>query len=135
MGTAGGVNIVEEDGAVGNGPRPRGTGDNDNDYEDNDYDDNKDELGARAQRWWHHHDNADNNRRRCPQGDPALRTLMGHSGCINTASWLDCRWRISTATPSSLHSSNDHCNGIYVLPSSECPTQLLTSGNNVLVKF
>jgi hypothetical protein len=70
-----------------------------------------------------------------PRGDPALRTSMGHSGCINMASWLECGWRISTATPSLLHSSNNCCDGIYLLPSSECWMQLLTSGDNVLVKF
>ena len=81
---------------------------------------------------------------------------MKHSGCINTACWLDCGWRISTVShedahpyerfynkefiTSDSHSSNDnhlapswqrssYNNGLAVLSSpSEYPTQLITSG-------
>jgi hypothetical protein len=65
---------------------------------------------------------------------------MGHSGCINTTLWLDCGWRILSAAPTLLHSLNNY-DGIgfggfaIVSPSSECLTQLLTSGDNVLVNF
>ncbi|KAL3802137.1 hypothetical protein ACHAW5_000222 [Stephanodiscus triporus] len=62
---------------------------------------------------------------------------MRHGGCINTASWLDCGWRISSRSPASLYSSNDG-NVVAVAPTggdAECPTQLLTSGDDVLVKF
>ncbi|KAL7520916.1 hypothetical protein ACHAWX_005610 [Stephanocyclus meneghinianus] len=88
---------------------------------------------------------------------------MKHGGCINTACWLDCGWRISTvshedANPydrfynkefiaSDCHSCNDnhlapswqrssYNNGVAVLSSpSEYPTQLITSGDDHLVKF
>ena len=49
---------------------------------------------------------------------------MRHGGCINTAAWLDCGWRLSTVG-SSCHS----------LPSEECPSQLVTSGDDHVVKF
>ena len=52
---------------------------------------------------------------------------MRHGGCINTAAWLDCGWRLST-TGSSISS----CTGI---ETEECPTQLVTSGDDHLVKF
>ena len=86
-----------------------------------------------------------------------------HGGCINTASWLDCGWRISTVSHedanchdsfydnmlfvSSSHSSNDDYStpdrrklsskfGLAVLTSqSEYPTQILTSGDDHVVKF
>eukprot|EP00804_Cyclotella_cryptica_P015735 CCRYP_013390-RA/>CCRYP_013390-RA protein AED:0.06 eAED:0.06 QI:92/1/1/1/1/1/7/170/1345 len=88
---------------------------------------------------------------------------MKHGGCINTACWLDCGWRISTVshedahpydrfynnvyTTSHSHSSNDsqwapswqrssYNDGLAVLTSpSEYPTQLITSGDDHLVKF
>ncbi|KAL9179718.1 hypothetical protein ACHAXT_009008 [Thalassiosira profunda] len=90
---------------------------------------------------------------------------MKHGGCINTVSWLDCGWRISTvshedANPydwycnegfvsSSASYSSNNCNpldsptrkrrdrGGLVAPlePTECPTQLLTSGDDHLVKF
>lgn len=49
---------------------------------------------------------------------------MRHGGCVNTAAWLDCGWRISTAGSSS-----------EALPCNDCPTQLLTSGDDCLLKF
>jgi hypothetical protein len=86
-----------------------------------------------------------------------------HGGCINTASWLDCGWRISTVShedahrynmmyyddifTSSSHSSNDNYstpvrqkqsyNYGLAVPAcpSEYPTQLLTSGDDHVVKF
>lgn len=51
---------------------------------------------------------------------PSIR----HGGCINTAAWLDCGWRLSTAGTS--------CDAVF---SEECPTQLVTSGDDHLVKF
>lgn len=88
---------------------------------------------------------------------------MKHGGCINTASWLDCGWRISTVShedshmysrfyhdnlfTSFSHSSNDGystparsnaaCNNAlseFTCP-SEYPTQLITSGDDHVVKF
>lgn len=86
---------------------------------------------------------------------------MKHGGCINTVSWLDCGWRISTvsshddhASASSSYSSNnynptasprptpsrkhyDKEGGFFATPLEpfEYPTQLLTSGDDHLVKF
>jgi hypothetical protein len=49
---------------------------------------------------------------------------MRHGGCINTAAWMDCGWRISTSG-----------HAIEAVPSEDCPTQLVTSGDDHLVKF
>jgi hypothetical protein len=49
---------------------------------------------------------------------------MRHGGCINTAAWLDCGWRLSTVGSS--------CDSQVT---EECPTQLITSGDDHLVKF
>ncbi|KAL3936106.1 MAG: hypothetical protein SGBAC_008506 [Bacillariaceae sp.] len=51
---------------------------------------------------------------------PSIR----HGGCINTATWMDGGWRISTA---------GSCNE--PVKSIDCPTQLVTSGDDHLVKF
>jgi hypothetical protein len=61
------------------------------------------------------------------------RPSMRHGGCINTASWLDCPWRLSLAG----------ANGSIVPPSGtanivaslESTTQLVTSGDDRMVKF
>jgi hypothetical protein len=71
---------------------------------------------------------------------PALR----HGGCINTAAWLQAGWRLSTV-------ASDHCSTSYnanhgdfdlgdsttirAISSDDCPTQLVTSGDDRLVKF
>lgn len=84
---------------------------------------------------------------------------MKHGGCINTACWLDVDWRISTVShedsgnsyflqasdafinSSSYSSNNNVCRdsdfGRYVSPTSstELPTQICTSGDDVMVKF
>ena len=102
---------------------------------------------------------------------------MKHGGCINTVSWLDCGWRVSTVSHEDAHphhhnrystehegfisssasySSNNFSpqqssDDIYTTPPrrrprrdsglvaslcpSEYPTQLLTSGDDHLVKF
>ena len=54
---------------------------------------------------------------------------MRHGGCINTAAWLDCGWRLST---SSMGLPSSHAEAVI---SHECPTQLVTSGDDHLVKF
>jgi WD40 repeat protein len=67
-----------------------------------------------------------------PDGGPAMGNnamkapapSMRHGGCINTAAWMDCGWRISTAG----HAAE-------AVPSEDCPTQLVTSGDDHLVKF
>eukprot|EP00539_Tryblionella_compressa_P018691 CAMPEP_0178881094 /NCGR_PEP_ID=MMETSP0747-20121128/12820_1 /TAXON_ID=913974 /ORGANISM="Nitzschia punctata, Strain CCMP561" /LENGTH=1373 /DNA_ID=CAMNT_0020549045 /DNA_START=176 /DNA_END=4298 /DNA_ORIENTATION=+ len=65
---------------------------------------------------------------------------MRHGGCINTAAWLDCGWRLSTTTRTSEEgggssSSNENNSHVYGIWSEECPTQLVTSGDDHLVKF
>lgn len=90
---------------------------------------------------------------------------MRHGGCINTAAWLKCPWRLSLANhadntllanafiQSSSHSSNSasasFLNGDMTnspnrsygghaarsIRSDECPTQLMTSGDDRIVKF
>ena len=81
------------------------------------------------------------------------KTSISHSGCINTAAWLDCPWRLSTAqtedtflncfVQSSSHSSNpmavedthtDNIDSFKVHPSVECPTQIVTSGDDMMIK-
>jgi len=81
------------------------------------------------------------------------RASMRHGGCINTAAWLDCPWRLSHARTddnsflnsliiSSSHSSNanplepvERASPARAIPSLECPTQLITSGDDRMVKF
>jgi WD40 repeat protein len=53
---------------------------------------------------------------------------MRHGGCINTAAWLDCGWRLSTGGGT----SNNSCDAV---ETDDCPTQLVTSGDDHLVKF
>jgi hypothetical protein len=54
---------------------------------------------------------------------PSLR----HGGCINTAAWLTSPWRLS---------QSDQCgDSASTVFSDECPTQLITSGDDRLVKF
>ena len=93
---------------------------------------------------------------------------MRHGGCVNTAAWLTCPWRLSYAnhdnntlhgglTVSSSHSANsggtfsfdqeDDDNGdndnvsparnstVIALDTTECTTQLITSGDDRVVKF
>jgi tetratricopeptide (TPR) repeat protein len=51
---------------------------------------------------------------------PAMR----HGGCINTACWLTTPWRLSLRGKD-----------VESVDSQECPTQLITSGDDRLVKF
>ena len=53
-------------------------------------------------------------------------SAMKHGGCVNTAAWLDCGWRISLAGSSI---------GTTTFMSDDCPTQLVTSGDDYIVKF
>ena len=78
------------------------------------------------------------------------KSSMQHGGCINTAAWLTCPWRLSLARHSSetrnystndfIFSSSYSSNNVdqdvaHAIPSEETPTQLLTSGDDRLVKF
>ena len=51
---------------------------------------------------------------------------MRHGGCINTATWLDCGWQLSTGM-----TNEERIHGV---ASDECPTQLVTSGDDHLIK-
>ena len=57
-----------------------------------------------------------------PRPVPSMR----HGGCINTASWMDCGWNISLSAG---------CSSRVAGRTEECPTQLVTSGDDLLVKF
>jgi len=59
--------------------------------------------------------------------DAMLRPSLRHGGCINTACWLDRNWHLSTASVSSSTSTSAY-------RSNECPTQIVTSGDDKLVK-
>jgi len=54
---------------------------------------------------------------------------MRHGGCINTAAWMDCGWKISFPNGIRNHDDKD------AIMTQECPTQLVTSGDDLLVKF
>jgi hypothetical protein len=62
------------------------------------------------------------------------QATLRHGGCINTATWLDAPWRLSTVQQESV-SSTLHNNSVTTVHSDEYPTQLLTSGDDGLVKF
>ena len=53
-------------------------------------------------------------------------TSIRHGGCINTATWLTSPWRLSVPGHNSSVAAHD---------SYECPTQLITSGDDRHVKF
>jgi len=56
---------------------------------------------------------------------------MRHRGCINTATWLsDCGWRLSTASTKNSDSNIAIC----AVASKELPTQVVTSGDDRLLK-
>ena len=61
------------------------------------------------------------------------RPSMRHGGCINTAAWLssDCGWRLSTASIENGDISNI---GVRAIETEEIPTQLVTSGDDRLLK-
>ena len=54
---------------------------------------------------------------------PSLR----HGGCINTAAWLTSPWRLSLCGSTG--------ENVTPIDSEECPTQIITSGDDRLVKF
>lgn len=72
-------------------------------------------------------------RRRLRRTDSSRSSCsLRHSGCINTACWLTTPWRLSTVREQDgkIHSS------LSAVPNStECTTQLATSGDDRLVKF
>ena len=111
----------------------------DNDDDSDDYD----EFRTQARRWQrqqHDRSRASGRQQQQPQQQSndemndkvKVTSSMKHGGCINTASWLDCGWRISTA---SSHSSINNNYTVMPVSSTEYPTQLLTSGDDTLVKF
>mmetsp|Transcript_28380 Transcript_28380/g.42908 ORF Transcript_28380/g.42908 Transcript_28380/m.42908 type:complete len:1116 (+) Transcript_28380:75-3422(+) len=67
-------------------------------------------------------DEIDSNSQR-QQHVPSLR----HAGCINTANWLTSPWRLSLCGSSTGDASTEN--------SEECTSQLITSGDDRMVKF
>mmetsp|Transcript_10129 Transcript_10129/g.11562 ORF Transcript_10129/g.11562 Transcript_10129/m.11562 type:complete len:1311 (-) Transcript_10129:91-4023(-) len=64
-------------------------------------------------------------------GTSSYRPNMRHGGCINTATWLsDCGWRLSTASTENGDSNIASC----AVASKELPTQVVTSGDDRLLK-
>ncbi|KAL3923703.1 MAG: hypothetical protein SGILL_001502 [Bacillariaceae sp.] len=62
--------------------------------------------------------------------DPHYCHSMRHGGCINTAAWLNTGWKLSTVDHFSRSTAPVHG-----MESDDCPTQLVTSGDDQLVKF
>lgn len=54
---------------------------------------------------------------------------MRHAGCINTAAWLDCGWRLATTQYSDTETI------VKGYKTEECPTQLITSGDDYRIKI
>ena len=66
---------------------------------------------------------------------PTLRSSIKHRGCINTASWLTAGWKLSFSS-NSLNSGVDNIfKSVAAQLSEECPTQLMTSGDDRTVMF
>ena len=92
---------------------------------------------------------ADNNEHVCNQNRFQISEeyvpSMKHDGCINTSSWLNTGWRVSRARTedsflnsiivSDSYSSNSKFHSIHSLETEECPTQLMTSGDDTSVKI
>ena len=69
-----------------------------------------------------------------------MKTSIRHQGCINTAAWLESGWRLSTVSnhfyaSTSYNANNDDVFCCRPLTSDDCPTQLVTSGDDREVKF
>ena len=96
--------------------------------------------------------NSSNRNRVCGINDSHNTRMMSsmiHGGCINTASWLDGGWMISTAHQEDIHPNfqvhgdyddegicrNAHRNTIKSIGFNEFPTQLVTSGDDKLLRF
>jgi hypothetical protein len=70
---------------------------------------------------------------------------MKHNGCVNTSTWLSTGWRVSRARTddsflnsfivSDSYSSNSKIGSIHSIEAEECPTQLMTSGDDARVKI
>jgi hypothetical protein len=65
----------------------------------------------------------------------AWRPSIRHGGCINTVAWLDSPWRLSTVHEGSGCVSSSLNANIAAVHSDEYPTQLISSGDDCLVKF
>jgi WD40 repeat protein len=62
---------------------------------------------------------------------------MRHDGCINTACWLDCPWRLASSVTGgrSLSSGDPLYLPTAVASGNEIPTQIATSGDDRMIKF
>ena len=68
----------------------------------------------------------------------AMKTSIRHQGCINTATWLDAGWRLSNFQHSTSYNANFYEDDVFscrAIASDDCPTQLVTSGDDREVKF
>lgn len=66
---------------------------------------------------------------------PTLRSSIKHRGCINTASWLTAGWKLSFSNYSLNSGDDDIFKSVAAQLSEECPTQLMTSGDDRTVMF
>ena len=80
--------------------------------------------------------------RRNNNQERVLKPSVRHQGCINTATWLEAGWRVSTVSRhhySTSYNANfyddDDVFGCRAMASEDCPTQLVTSGDDRQVKF
>jgi hypothetical protein len=79
---------------------------------------------------------------RANRGPKAMKPALRHGGCINTAAWLQAGWSLSTVSPdhftssfnANIYDAEDSFTLLAEL-SDDCPTQLVTSGDDRLVKF
>ena len=77
-------------------------------------------------------------RRRNNNQPKTMKTSIRHQGCINTATWLDAGWRLSTFQHSTSYNANfyeDDAFSCHAIASDDCPTQLVTSGDDREIKF
>jgi hypothetical protein len=104
--------------------------DHDDEDEDDSDDNNNDNYSAEEHffRASLRRDHPMNSQTRQPHYCPSMR----HGGCINTAAWLDSGWILSTVNRNDPTSSPVPIHGT---ATEECPTQLVTSGDDYLVKF
>ena len=114
--------------------------------EDNSEDDSDDDADARIiiRRRIIERSASPSGRNRNGNNVRTMKPSLRHGGCINTAAWLDSGWRLSTVSSEYYCTSynanyGDYDMGdsstIHTMSSDDCPTQLVTSGDDRLVKF
>jgi len=119
--------------------------DDDDDEDDDDSDDGDDEDDAAARiiirrRFLRRSPSPGRRSDRTNNSENAMKPSLRHGGCINTAAWMQAGWRLSTVSShdcSSSYNANSFFQGdhLHAILSDDCPTQLVTSGDDRLVKF